>query len=113
MRDPRERLLDILEAIALIERYAVRGRAAFEQDELLQTWIIHYLQIIGEAAARLGGGFDHAEIPWKAIVAMRNALVHEYFGLDNDEIWAVVEHDLPLLKTRIEALLGPPDQARG
>jgi uncharacterized protein with HEPN domain len=36
MRDPKERLRDILDAIARIERYAARGRAAFEQDELIQ-----------------------------------------------------------------------------
>ena len=50
MRDDRERLLDILEAIERIERYAARGREAFENDELLQTWVVHHVQIIGEAA---------------------------------------------------------------
>ena len=37
MRDDRERLLDILEAIDQIEKYAARGREAFERDELIQT----------------------------------------------------------------------------
>jgi len=53
MRDGNERLLDMLEAIEEIERYAVRGREAFLQDELVQVWMVHHLQIIGEAAARL------------------------------------------------------------
>ena len=53
MRDPRARLRDILEAIERIERYGRRGRAAFEQDELVQTWIVHHLLIIGEAARAL------------------------------------------------------------
>lgn len=53
MRDGNERLLDILEAIEEIERYAVRGREAFLQDELVQVWMVHHLQIIGEAAARI------------------------------------------------------------
>ena len=60
MRDSRVRLLDMLEAIENIERYAARGRRAFEDDELIQIWIIHYLQIIGEAAARLGHDFHDA-----------------------------------------------------
>ncbi len=47
MRDDRERLADILEAIERIGKYAGRGRAAFERDELIQTWILHHLQIIG------------------------------------------------------------------
>jgi len=37
VRDPKERVRDILEAIANIEKYAVRGKAAFERDELLQS----------------------------------------------------------------------------
>lgn len=58
MRDERERLLDIQEAVERIERYAARGRAAFEQDELIQIWVLYHLQIIGEAArtpARIHG----------------------------------------------------------
>ncbi|MBL2912045.1 DUF86 domain-containing protein, partial [Klebsiella pneumoniae] len=77
MRDPKERLRDILEAIARIERYASRGREAFEHDELIQVWIFHHIQIIGEAAANLGRDFHeaHQEVPWPQIVAMRNVLV--------------------------------------
>jgi uncharacterized protein with HEPN domain len=51
MRNPAERLRDIIDAIANIERYSVRGREALEQDELIRTWILYHLQIIGEAAA--------------------------------------------------------------
>jgi uncharacterized protein with HEPN domain len=50
MRDPSERLEDMLEAIAHIERYAVRGREAFEKDDLVQSRFVRHLQIIGEAA---------------------------------------------------------------
>jgi uncharacterized protein with HEPN domain len=51
MRDYNKRLLDILEAIENIEKYASCGHEAFEHDELIQTWIVHHLQIIGEAAS--------------------------------------------------------------
>ena len=76
MRDPKERLRDILEAIEGVERYAVRGRQDFEQNELIQIWIIHHLQIIGEGAARLGQEFHnaHPAFPWPQIVAVRNLL---------------------------------------
>jgi len=53
MRDPKERLYDILEAIAAIERYLDRDKSAFEGDELLQVWFLRHLQIIGEAARAL------------------------------------------------------------
>jgi len=46
-------LQDILDAIAHIERYAARGRKAFEKDELIQNWFVRHLQIIGEAARAL------------------------------------------------------------
>ncbi len=53
MRAPQERLRDILEAIAAIERHLQRGRSAFEEDELIQGWFVRNLQIIGEAARAL------------------------------------------------------------
>jgi len=56
MRDPQERLRDILEAISAIERYPGRGRASFAQDELLQVWFVHHFQIVGEAARALPEG---------------------------------------------------------
>jgi len=107
MRSPSERLRDILDAIVNIERYAVRGRDAFEQDELIRTWILYHIQIIGEAAAQLGRTFHdvHSNIPWAQIVAMRNVLVHAYFGVDLNQVWKTVENDLPALKQQIVALL--------
>ena len=106
MRDQRERLLDMLEAIERIERYAAKGRVEFEKDELIQTWMVHHLQIVGEAAAKLGREFheQHPSIPWPQVVAMRNVLIHDYFGVDLEEVWRVVERDLPELKNKLERL---------
>ena len=42
MRDDRERLRDALEAIERIDKYAVRGRAALGNEELLETWVVHH-----------------------------------------------------------------------
>lgn len=107
MRDDRERLLDIQEAIANIRKYAQRGRREFENEELIQTWIIHHLLILGEAVAALSDSFkeEHSDIPWSKIVGMRNVLIHNYFGIDLDVVWSVVEDDLPELQRYIEALL--------
>ena len=85
MRSDRERLLDILDAVANIDRH-VSGRSKDDlaADELLQVWVVHHLQIIGEAASKLGRDFHqtHPVLEWASIVAMRNILVHEYFGID-------------------------------
>jgi uncharacterized protein with HEPN domain len=110
MRDDRERILDILDAIENIERHAGKGRESFEKDELIQTWVVHHLEIIGEAASRLGVGFRaaHSEVPWAQIVAMRNVIAHEYFGIDLDEVWQVVQRDLPELKQKLHAIAEEP-----
>ena len=107
MRGERERLLDILEAIERIEKYAQEGRSTFESDELIQTWIVHHITIIGEACRSLSGDFQaqHANVPWADIVGMRNILVHQYFGIDTDAVWGVVENDIPDLKENIQTIL--------
>ncbi|ELR97966.1 hypothetical protein GLO73106DRAFT_00017850 [Gloeocapsa sp. PCC 73106] len=53
MRDDRERLRDILDAIKQIEKYAIYGKDRFIQDELIQTWVVYHLMIIGEAASKM------------------------------------------------------------
>jgi len=107
MRDVGERLLDMMEAIERIEKYSAEGKQNFEQNELIQTWIVHHLGIIGKVASKLGHSFQekHPSIPWAQIIAMRNILIHEYFGMDLEAVWQAVERDLPELKDKLEAIL--------
>ena len=89
------------------EKYAVLEREAFDQDELIQTWIVRHLQVIGEAARALPTNLreQHPEVPWSKILGMRNALVHDYFGIDREVVWSVIQCELPDLKTKIEAII--------
>ena len=107
MRTDEDRLSDILNAIECIERYLGRGRAAFESDELIQVWMVHYLQVIGEAASSLSSSLKetYADIPWPSIIGFRNLVVHEYFRIDLGAVWAIVYDDLPVLKSQVEAIL--------
>lgn len=107
MRDDREWLLDILEAIERIEKYSSRGKEAFEEDELIQNWIVHQLQIIGEALRSISEDFklEHNDIPWKETIGMRNILVHRYFDLDTDLVWKAVISDIPELKEKVRSSL--------
>ena len=107
MRDDRERLLDILEAIENIKKYSSRGKEGFRNEELVQTWILHNLLTLGEAAARISDEFQeqHEEIPWFKIIGTRNILVHDYFRIDLEAVWSVVENDLPVLEEQIRQLL--------
>jgi len=102
----RERLQDILEAIQKIEQYAQEGKIRFEQDELIQTWTLYHLQIIGEAAGRLSDEIRNRnkDIPWPQIISLRNIIVHNYFGIDLEEIWATVERDVPVLLEQIKTI---------
>ncbi len=107
MRRDRQRLEDVLEAIERIEKYTAGGRTPFDKDELVQTWTLHHFQIIGEAVRGLSEEVRSAnpEVPWGQIAAMRNILVHDYFGIDLDEVWNAVVRDLPPLKSKVDAIL--------
>lgn len=113
MRDDKERLQDILEAIAQIEKYAVQGEAEFQQNELIQVWIVHHLQIIGEASSSLSQTLTdkYPRLPWAEIVAFRNILVHEYFRVDLKAIWKIIERDLLDLKIQVEEILEDEQQS--
>jgi uncharacterized protein with HEPN domain len=108
MRSDHERLRDMLEAIEAIKKYAARGRSAFDNDELVQTWIIHHLLLLGEAASRLSDPFcqEHPQMPWSGITGMRNIIIHGYFAIDKNIIWSAVEKDVPELETQVRRWLG-------
>jgi uncharacterized protein with HEPN domain len=107
LRDPTERLRDILEAIAAIERHSDCEKRAFERDELLQTWFVRHLQIIGEAAKGIPEEIRTLapEIPWHQIAGMRNVLVHGYFEIDTDLVWDAAVRDVQALEPAIKRLL--------
>lgn len=113
MRSDRERLYDILEAIEKIEQYKSEQKTAFDSDELLQVWIVHYLQIIGEAASRISTELreQYDEIPWGKIIGIRHVLVHGYFDIDIDLVWSAVDVDLPILKSQIIGILDTLNEA--
>jgi uncharacterized protein with HEPN domain len=102
-----ERLLHIREAIERVSRYTSQGRAAFDADELIQTWVVHHLEIIGEATRSLPEELRarYPAVPWRQIIRMRNVLIHAYFGIDLEWVWSVVEDDLPPLRREIEQAL--------
>ena len=86
MRRDEQRLHDILEAIERIDRFTGQGRSLFDADERTQVWVIHHIQIIGEAARALSEDLcaRYPQVPWSQIVGMRHILVHDYFGIDLD-----------------------------
>ncbi|HEY0153999.1 MAG TPA: HepT-like ribonuclease domain-containing protein [Longimicrobium sp.] len=88
-----------------------RTRDDLETDRQLLLAIVKDVEIVGEAASRLSEEFriQHPELPWKAIVAMRNRLIHAYFDVNRDIVWNTVTVDLPFLATVVEDILGASD----
>ncbi|MCI0550625.1 MAG: DUF86 domain-containing protein [Anaerolineae bacterium] len=76
-------------------------------EDLVEVWMIHHLQIIGEAASRISKELrqKYPEVSWGGMIGMRHVLVHGYFETDKELVWKVVERDLPALKTQIEEIL--------
>ena len=113
MRDLRQRLHDILEAISRIEEEQAKGKVAFETSPLVQTWMVHHLMIIGEAVRSIDPATrqKYPSIPWRQIAGMRNILVHDYFRINQEIVWETVEKHVPPLKEQVQQLLSalPPE----
>ena len=113
MRTDRLFLGDIVEAIDEVISTTPPTRAEFDANKLVQSHVIRNIQIIGEAVSRLSNGLKdaHPAVPWRQIVGMRHAIVHDYFDVDWDEVYRTAINDIPPLKSQIEAILAslPPD----
>jgi uncharacterized protein with HEPN domain len=91
-------LEDVVSAIGKIERYTDGlGREAFLADEKTIDAVVRNLEIIGEAARTVPDDFAaaHPGVPWQRIAGLRNRIVHDYFGLDLEIIWQILQVDLP------------------
>ena len=107
-KDNKVFLEHILESIEFIENYTggLSENNFFSSTEK-QDSVIRRLEIIGEAARNLADNFKTANthIPWRDIADFRNVLIHEYFGVDKEKVWAVVKNDLPGLKKELKVLV--------
>lgn len=102
-------LEDIIKSIKLIEQYLSGvDFKNFENDHEKQDAVIRRFLVIGEASRRLEASFrdTYEQIPWKKIVGLRNILIHEYDGVELDDVWKVYEDgELRVLKQQIEELI--------
>jgi uncharacterized protein with HEPN domain len=112
MRKDSERLADVLDAIQRIRRNVKVGdRHRFDQDEVLQSAVLRWFEIIGEASRGLTDQFrsEHQDVPWREIIDMRNRVTHGYFNIDLDVVWNTIMNDLPALEDAIVRWLPPGD----
>ena len=107
-KDPKIFLRHILESIDIIERYSVGvSKEEFLKNIGLQDQIVRRVEIIGEAVKNIPEDFKskHPTVPWKKISGTRDFLIHEYFSVDLELLWVVVQKELPNLKVNIEKFL--------
>lgn len=104
----RRRLEHILDSIERIRSYTASGRVAFDTDQMVQDAVVRCLTVIGEAASALTPETYKrlASLPAHLPKAQRNLLIHEYWRVDADLVWATVLHDLPDLERDVRAVLG-------
>ena len=107
-RDYKTSLEDVIEAIGKIGRYAAGHTSeTLAADDKTIDAVIRNLEIIGEAAKNISDDIraSHPEVEWKKIAGLRDILVHEYFGIDMDIVWDVLQNKLPPLADHVRRIL--------
>jgi len=107
-RDYKVCLEDILEAVHRIRSYTLGLTLdAFRLDSKTFDAVVRNLEIIGEATKGIPDSvrLKHPEVDWNRIRALRNILIHEYFGVDAEIIWDVVQNKLTALEKSAEKIL--------
>lgn len=107
-RSPKLYVQDILQACDDIASFtqAMKEAAELQNDRRTFLAVVHSLEIIGEAARQTPKSFreKHSEIPWRETASLRNVIAHEYFGLDIDIIWDVIQTQIPVLAEKMRQI---------
>ena len=100
-------VLDIREAVEKILLYtAGMNEAEFMAHGMTVDAVIRNIEVIGEAASKFSSDHveTHTRIPYRQMTAMRNRLIHAYFGVSLPVLWKVVQDEIPLLKKQLDAI---------
>jgi len=106
-RTDSELLADISEAIHRIQQYiSDMTYDNFLKDKRTQDAVVRNLEIIGEAAKNLSGDIikRYPQIPWKKLSGVRDRLIHHYFGVNLDIVWAISYQELPDIFINIQKI---------
>ena len=100
----------MLERCRRISRFIHPGKDSFIAAEELQDAVIRNIEVIGEAAKRVSPGTRSqlAELDWKRICGMRDVLIHDYIGVDLEEVWSVASTRVPELEMVLARFLTQP-----
>ena len=107
-RHPKLLLEDILESAEKILKYTKNlSYDDFIADSKTIDAVVRNFEIIGEAANRIDPDFrtNNPEIEWKRIRGFRNRIIHDYFGIDYEIVWTIIESYLDELIDWLESLI--------
>ena len=107
MKDDAVYLRHIMECTRRVEENTAGGYDAFMASHTLQDAVLRNLQTMAESTQRLSESVRaaHPAVEWSAISGFRNVLVHNYLGIDLEQIWKIVQQDVPTLKAAARAYL--------
>lgn len=106
-RKERDWLLDILEAIDVIEQYTQSGFPDASPKNPVWDGVLFNLMIVGEASRKLPDELRSRapDVDWRGALGLRNVIAHDYFSVKRDIVVKAVEEDLPRLRDAVERLL--------
>lgn len=100
-RELRDYVDDILNAMAEVREFTVRmDFASFSTDWKTINAVVRSPEVTGEASKQIPDEVkeQHPLVPWKYMAGMRDKLSHEYWGVDLEIVWRVVQEELPPLE---------------
>jgi uncharacterized protein with HEPN domain len=110
MRDEdRVRILHMIEAGESVAQFmSGRNRDDLDEDRMLLFAVVRAIEILGEAANKISPETRAAapQVPWGAIVSMRNRLIHVYFNTDPAVVWKTATEEIPALVPLLRAMVG-------
>jgi len=106
-RDDRLYLIHVQERIARIVLYTAEGKPPFLADTKTQDAVLRNLHTLAESSQRISEPLkaSRPDVDWRSIAAFRNVVVHDYLGIDLNQVWDIVQNDLPGLKRAVAAML--------
>ena len=107
MKDDAFYLRHILECIHRVEEDTAGGADAFRTSRVIQDAVLRNLQVLAESCQRLSAVLKGRwpQVEWSQIAAFRNVLVHDYLGVDLEQVWKITQSDVPALKKNVELML--------
>ena len=100
-------LKHILDCILKVERFVTYRKKKSVDQELVESGIVRELQTISESTQKLSKSLKLTapDVPWHSLSGFRNVLVHDYLGIDMEEIYKTIKADLPSLKKRVTKMI--------